>query len=315
MYDVAIAKRLMEVCQFVYDFKGDGPSGKTGHEKFEGGEVKLPTLKGNKKVIATSTGALVTFADMRVLAFSGTYSEFRKGNALERTLALLDWFQNLRAIAREAAGFEDTLPEDLAGRIHEGFGLELALVWENAKALAADNPKRLPLYVTGHSQGGAVAAIATACLKAEKIPVKAAYTFAAPRPGDAAFAAAVKTPVFRFEFGDDIVPHVPLPDGFASIAEGFLGNVTSRLGSFLSGLADVTGSFALLDADYSGVGTLVYRREGDDAPQTDFSPAEEATLMAIRRAKLLMAGKDLAEHHHIVASKGTTGKRYSTMLD
>jgi predicted lipase len=44
------------------------------------------------------------------------------------------------------------------------------------------------LYVTGHSQGEAVAVVATAAFAAVQSPVTSTYTFVAPRPGNQRFA-------------------------------------------------------------------------------------------------------------------------------
>jgi len=53
-------------------------------------------------------------------------------------------------------------------------------------------------------------------LAQQGIPVTAAYSFAAPRAGDPAFASAFDqrvSQVWRFEYQDDLVPHVPPATG------------------------------------------------------------------------------------------------------
>lgn len=49
--------------------------------------------------------------------------------------------------------------------------------------------KPLPLYITGHSKGGAMSSLAAYCLKAEGIVPQSVYTYASPHPGDATFAS------------------------------------------------------------------------------------------------------------------------------
>lgn len=323
MYDVAIAKRLMKVCQFVYDFPKERPPGATGHEKFSGTSADKILIGSFTE---TSTGALVRFPDMHVLAFSGTFSELKFGSSTEdRIRSLFDWIQNARASLHQASGFANTLPKGLVGRIHEGFGAELACVWSQVLSFARDNPKNLPLYVTGHSQGGALAALATACLAAEANPVKvqATYTIAAPRPGDAAFAVSVNTPVYRFEFGDDLVPHVPIPINLKDSLTNVFLEISKWASPFqLAAPFSKRVGQTLNDAtlDFAGVGTLIYRREGESL-QTDLTPSEEHELQLKRRRRLLTTIttperlRNLVEHHHIAPSENTDGIRYESMLD
>ncbi|MYA59187.1 MAG: lipase family protein [Chloroflexi bacterium] len=69
------------------------------------------------------------------------------------------------------------------------------------------NGKPLPLFITGHSLGGALALLAT------KLVVPnvngACYTFGAPRIGNYEYFRFLKTPVYRVVNSSDIVPRVP----------------------------------------------------------------------------------------------------------
>lgn len=62
----------------------------------------------------------------------------------------------------------------------------------------------LPIYVTGHSRGGAAAACAT-----HLWPFTAAITFGAPKAGNAAFWDACQCPVFRVTTANDFAPEYP----------------------------------------------------------------------------------------------------------
>ena len=77
-----------------------------------------------------------------------------------------------------------------------------------AKKEAKDaNGKPLPLFITGHSLGGALALLATKLVAPDVNG--ACYTFGAPRVGNYEYFRSVKTPVFRIVNSSDIVPRVP----------------------------------------------------------------------------------------------------------
>lgn len=74
--------------------------------------------------------------------------------------------------------------------------------------------KRRPVYITGHSLGGALALMATAELAnhddAEvRDSIAACYTFGCPKAGDKSFDQYVKAPLYRITNGVDLVPAVP----------------------------------------------------------------------------------------------------------
>lgn len=109
------------------------------------------------------------------------------------------------------------------GRVHAGFFLAWAIIEQSVLAQiaqwrleAAEGGGVLPpLYITGHSLGGALATIAAAALSDNGVEVAGVYTFGQPRVGDRAFVrqlnAHVNGKVFRFVNNNDIVPHVPPP--------------------------------------------------------------------------------------------------------
>lgn len=100
-------------------------------------------------------------------------------------------------------------------RVHKGFyeafdklsdgrqGLKLAI-----EAIKAKTQGAVPIYLAGHSLGGALAQIATATFGCDQIA--ACYTFGSPRVGNAAFDLWVKPPSYRIENDADIVPQAPL---------------------------------------------------------------------------------------------------------
>lgn len=65
----------------------------------------------------------------------------------------------------------------------------------------------LPLFITGHSLGGALALLATKLIAPNVNG--ACYTFGAPRVANYEYFRSIKTPVFRIVNSSDIVPRVP----------------------------------------------------------------------------------------------------------
>ena len=69
------------------------------------------------------------------------------------------------------------------------------------------NGDPIPLFITGHSLGGALALLATKLVAPDVDG--ACYTFGAPRVANYEYFAEVKTPVYRIVNSCDIVPRVP----------------------------------------------------------------------------------------------------------
>lgn len=100
--------------------------------------------------------------------------------------------------------------------VHSGFHAAYTKVrGPLIERLLATGPKEgggKPIYLTGHSLGGALALVASADLGA--VPglgdrIAAVYTFGAPRVGKANFSEIVKAPHYRVVNAGDIVPLVP----------------------------------------------------------------------------------------------------------
>lgn len=117
----------------------------------------------------------------------------------------------------------EPLAEDVTqpiGTVHRGFQsgwnavegrvIKQLLSWK------AGVPGGVPLFITGHSLGGALATVAAASLvKLGFRNIRGVYTFGQPRVGDIVFATEMsvelKDKVFRFVNNNDVVPHVPPP--------------------------------------------------------------------------------------------------------
>jgi len=93
-------------------------------------------------------------------------------------------------------------------KVHSGFyNAFLAVKDLIQKSLQQEDLKDLPLYITGHSLGGALAVVATYSISNDY--VGACYTFGGPRVGNLAFGQSIKTPVYRFINAADLVPRLP----------------------------------------------------------------------------------------------------------
>jgi hypothetical protein len=99
--------------------------------------------------------------------------------------------------------------DEYHGRVHQGFSAVLRHTWGKIeKILEAVSNK--PLFITGHSMGGALAVL-TGCrlTKLGQGPV-AIYTFGAPRVGDVAFCKGYSLPTYRIVNRLDLVPEMPI---------------------------------------------------------------------------------------------------------
>ena len=140
-----------------------------------------------------------------VLAFRGSFE-------------VLDWVTNARFIRERMAD---------GTQVHRGF-LQ-AIKSATTYLLNQRRAMRAPVFVTGHSQGGALAILAARLFESAGLPVEAVYTFGGPRVGNGRFArdydqlTTVPTTAgngssthpglgrrtFRLVLEEDIVPRVP----------------------------------------------------------------------------------------------------------
>jgi hypothetical protein len=201
-----------------------------------------------------------------IVAYRGT----EPFDSPDRERMVLDWIHN-------AIDFLVTAP-NVPGSVHASFSHQVNELWSWTLAAVNALPKTKPLYVTGHSKGGAMTNIA-ACKLAAAGHAPYVCTFEAARAGDQAFANGYATLVphsVRWEYQDDIVPHLPpdlafmpllekaglLPAGslLGGILAGFLPSYVSvgRL-KFIDWESDViVGDSAALEAErYSHIMSLV----------------------------------------------------------
>jgi hypothetical protein len=139
-------------------------------------------------------------ADGVVLAFRGTLPPGSPNH--EQTIR--DWFNDFHALLVPANG--------ISGLVHEGFWKALDSLWPRLSREVTDQLAGRKLYITGHSKGAGMANLAAMRFAAEKGIKAIVRTFAGPHPGSEAFARGYNATILdsiRYEYADDIVPHVP----------------------------------------------------------------------------------------------------------
>ena len=100
----------------------------------------------------------------------------------------------------------------IEGKVHKGFKEAFDDVRDEIFDIVRKSiGKDLPLYITGHSLGAALATVATQELAEEFDDLIAAcYTFGSPRVGDGTYEKSIKAPFYRIVNTTDIVTLVPI---------------------------------------------------------------------------------------------------------
>jgi triacylglycerol lipase len=105
------------------------------------------------------------------------------------------------------------------GRVHAGFREAYRSVDDEIAKVVSELPDRLPLFLAGHSLGGALAVLASARIERETT----LYTFGAPRIGDAEFVGALSPrPRYRVINEHDIVCQMPPSPPFRHVGDAHL---------------------------------------------------------------------------------------------
>ena len=140
------------------------------------------------------------------------------------TQQIRDWLTNLKISTVPIYDPKGLVGE--CGQMHEGFHNAYKSVESTIKN-RLNGFEDLPLYITGHSLGGALAVVATWYQSSQRLA--ACYTFGAPRVGDSRLIGRFKTPIYRIVNGADPVPFVPQAESLVNVLKFVL-----RVFSFLS---------------------------------------------------------------------------------
>jgi len=198
--------RLLCAATCAYDIRADGTFKPSGPHYPAVGWTAPPAVHVAPKAPINACLVGLNHADGIILAFRGTLPPTN----LDVPPQLHDWLQDFEAepIA-PPGGFPPRV------RVHKGFWKALGSLWQQIvptlRALRAANPQAR-LYVTGHSKGGALAALAAARLFFQKVAsADGVYIYAPARAGNATFVSTFppQIPVVRYEHYLDVVPFLP----------------------------------------------------------------------------------------------------------
>ncbi|HMF17942.1 MAG TPA: lipase family protein [Gemmataceae bacterium] len=167
-------------------------------------EARLISVGNTQVYIATND-------DHIVVAFRGTESPATMDGLKD---VLLTDAANLLIQPQGDLG-TDFAAAGVAARWHEGFMRALGSIWDPLlEAVQAERQKNdRPIWITGHSLGGALALLAAWRFKRKVIPIHQIYTFGAPMVGNAETASAIDRELperlFRYVNDQDPVPQLP----------------------------------------------------------------------------------------------------------
>lgn len=170
------------------------------------------------------------------------------------------------------------------GRVHRGFSSALHRSW-NRLEHHLEHVRDRPLFLTGHSMGGALAVLAACRLAKDGLAPTATYTFGAPRVGDRSFCAGYKLPTYRVVNRLDLVPELPL----ASVKRLLPAKPRLTNEKILGKLKQAAGRMRC----YGHVKTLVYlSRDGKITLNADVEPwhAEAVARAIATRGKSFVEG-------------------------
>jgi hypothetical protein len=184
---------------------------------YEPPEVGQPAFRDQLGLEATfytagNTQAYVgTNAEHIVVAFRGTESPATLDGLKD---VLLNDARNLLIVPSGRLG-TDFVAGGVGVRMHQGFINGLAEIWDQIleRVSAELKASERPLWLTGHSLGGALALLAGWLFLRRFLNVHQIYTFGAPMIGNkdamAAFDRELKGKIFRYINTEDPVPQLP----------------------------------------------------------------------------------------------------------
>lgn len=286
--NVERAKQLVRASALAYE---NDENAVKGSKHFAGSKlIDNPHLK---KLTNGIDSVLIGQTDFGVVvAFRGTLPP-TETDPVKAIKVALDWLNDVDLVLRD-------VPYS-AGKVHDGFRKSLDNLWDNGHLFAlvqaaAEGGRRV--FFTGHSKGGALAALAARRFKAAGVTPAGVITFGAPRVGDEKFAStyAVEVPNhWRFEHQDDVVPHLP-PWPAVMLALQALAQFVD-LSALLK--AKVTKPFG----HYQSVGKLCFLDWSNQLDESD-----SILLEFKREGRLIIAGKELITDHFIDATHLSAGK-------
>jgi triacylglycerol lipase len=215
--------------------------------------------------VGNTQGWVGLTANHVVVAFRGTESPLSLDGLKDM---LVTDAMNLLVVPEGRLG-HDLAAAGVGARFHKGFTDALADIWEPIAAVVEVEMKKSdrPLWITGHSLGGALALLSAWLFKRRMVPVHEAYTFGAPMVGNReaceAFNREFAGRIHRYVNGRDPVPKLPalslVANEFGHVdSERLLGSDPALpLSSVLSGIASRAAggllSGTLVDEAWEGI--------------------------------------------------------------
>jgi len=199
--DVRNALFLARACDLAYY---DEPEGPARFRDELGLEARLISADNTQVYVGENDQALVV--------------AFRGSQAPTTLDGVKDWLltnANNYLILPEGRSGTDFAAAGVGARFHRGFLEALEMVWQplSAKLDQSLKVKDRPLWVTGHSLGGALALLAAWRLERNFVSVYAVVTFGAPMIGNEttskAFEQEFPGKIFRYVDVEDVVPLLP----------------------------------------------------------------------------------------------------------
>ena len=202
-------------------------------------EVRLISIDNTQAYICENEGSIV-------VAFRGSESP----GSLD---GFKDWLltnaRNFLVLPEGRIG-TDFAAAGVGARFHRGFMMALAEIWEQLYIAVneAMSRKERPLWITGHSLGGAIALLAAWRLHQKFLPVHQICTFGAPMIGNDAAAEAYHREfpgkIFRYVDASDLVPRLPTMSLFSN-AYGHVQQEIILGESFVNSAATLLGDVAV----------------------------------------------------------------------
>ncbi|MCZ6863355.1 MAG: lipase family protein [Alphaproteobacteria bacterium] len=198
-----------------------------------------------------------------------------------------DWLTNLDA---EPIPIRSTKPDsdEILGMMHHGFHEAYKSVEGQIKA-NLEGHEDLPLFITGHSLGGALAVIATWYQNSENLA--ACYTFGAPRVGSIGLIDRFKTPIYRVVNGSDPVPFAPPSSEVVEFIQTLF-ELLAKFAPIVGGVATWLGRFQ----GYTHYGfmrylSMVSKGEDGDYPDLRVEYSLSSFGRAFRYYKRILTGQ------------------------
>jgi Lipase (class 3) len=191
-FDVGEAWWLAELCRLIYMPDSKEFTRVWNARKPDRAEILEARTPFRELLDVHKTGNSAAIYEMgaagTVLCFRGTAKPFQ-------------WISNMVFHPHKWERFRE--PGESSGiYVHSGFYVMFKRIWPLLWPSLRLSPR--PWIFTGHSLGGALAMLANAVVKADKV-----YTFGAPRIGNAEFAATYLQNTIRIVNHQDIVPLLP----------------------------------------------------------------------------------------------------------